>query len=312
MKKVIPFALAVMILAGCGETTENETQIEQENTAVEAASEISLEEKTEEKTEIKEDNSTQADSEDNGITGTWKSYASEDNSIDFMEDGRVIMYAAEDVTEATYSIQEEKIIIESDGKEVMSFQFNPGGIVASTTHEVYWRESKTPISRTSVASSENSANESKKQEEDKKEVKKEEKNTGIIGKWYPEWSDFKVYYMQIDEGGTGSIHRDDQVISITYTYDGKIVKVKDEYGGSNEYYYYEEDDELVSDFDGDVYTKEDKKEEILNTPVELSSDDIVGTWYDPTRLSTGSFTFNADGTGVLDWGSGSTTAMSLV
>lgn len=34
-----------------------------------------------------------------------------------------------------------------------------------------------------------------------------------------------------------------------------------------------------------------------------ASADLIGTWYDPTGYNTATFTFNADGTGTINWGS---------
>ncbi len=47
---------------------------------------------------------------------------------------------------------------------------------------------------------------------------------------------------------------------------------------------------------------ESEKESV---PAKETPTDIIGTWYDPTGYSTASMTFNADGTGIQDWGFGS-------
>ena len=79
-------------------------------------------------------------------------------------------------------------------------------------------------------------------------------DTGIVGKWYPvAGSDFSEYYIQIDEGGAGAIHRDGEVIPFTYSYNGKVVSINISTGGTNEFYY--ENGGLTSDFDGSIYKK---------------------------------------------------------
>lgn len=79
-------------------------------------------------------------------------------------------------------------------------------------------------------------------------------DTGIVGKWYPvAGSDFNEYFIQIDEGGTGAIHRDGEIIPFTYSYNGKVVSVNISSGGTNEFYY--ENGGLTSDFDGSIYKK---------------------------------------------------------
>ncbi len=130
-----------------------------------------------------------------------------------------------------------------------------------------------------------------------------DQDTGIIGKWYPGRTDFNEYYIQIDENGSGSIHRDDQVISLTYTFDGKMLRINDEYGGTRDFYY--SDGELASDVDGEIYKKKsgDSKDSSKTNEQVTSTLDIIGTWYDPTGLSALELTFNEDGTGIVDWGS---------
>lgn len=79
-------------------------------------------------------------------------------------------------------------------------------------------------------------------------------DTGIVGKWYPvAGSDFSEYYIQIDEGGAGAIHRDGEVIPFSYSYNGKVVSINISSGGTNEFYY--ENGSMTSDFDGSVYKK---------------------------------------------------------
>ena len=89
--------------------------------------------------------------------------------------------------------------------------------------------------------------------DNKSEEEKTSEDTGIIGKWYPDYSAFSVYYIQINEGGAGEIHRDSETIPFTYSFDGEKVRINISTGGSNEFYY--SDGKLVSDFDGTVYTK---------------------------------------------------------
>ena len=95
--------------------------------------------------------------------------------------------------------------------------------------------------------------EEEKTADEETEVEKTPEGTGIIGKWYPEYTDYSVYYIQIDEGGVGEIHQGDRVIPITYTFDGRVVRVVLSIGGSNEFYY--DGNTLTSDFDGDIYKK---------------------------------------------------------
>ncbi|MBO5629034.1 MAG: hypothetical protein J5965_08150 [Aeriscardovia sp.] len=131
---------------------------------------------------------------------------------------------------------------------------------------------------------------------------------GIIGKWYPGRTDFNEYYIQVDEGGTGAIHRDGETISLSYSFDGKTLHINDAYGVSRDFYY--SDDKLVSDVDGEVYQKKDSKETSRVSEQKAQSVDLTGTWYDPTRLSYQEFVFNGDGTGIYDFGGGDTRDMT--
>lgn len=80
-------------------------------------------------------------------------------------------------------------------------------------------------------------------------------DTGIIGKWYPDYTDYSDYYIQFDEGGVGEIHQGDNVIPLTYTYSNNTVRVSYVYGNV-EYYY--NNGTLEFDMDGSIYRKKDK------------------------------------------------------
>lgn len=124
-----------------------------------------------------------------------------------------------------------------------------------------------------------------------------EKDSGIVGKWYSDQTDIPDFYIQINEDGTGMIHSlEDYQFTYTFSNDTLIVKISD---WSPAYYYYE-DGLLYADSDGQVYSKTKKSKE----PEPVEGFDIVGVWYDPTGYSTASFTYKNDGTGILDWGSG--------
>ncbi len=136
-----------------------------------------------------------------------------------------------------------------------------------------------------------------------------DKDTGIIGKWYPGHTDFKEYYIQIDKDGVGSIHRDGEVITLKYTFDGKTLRITDEYGGSRDFYY--ADGKLASDVDGDIYRKKTAADDSSKSKEQPEQTiDLTGTWYDPTRLSYAEFIFNGDGTGTYDFGNGDTRQMT--
>ncbi len=125
---------------------------------------------------------------------------------------------------------------------------------------------------------------------------------------YPGSSDFNEYYIQIDENGAGAIHRDGEVISLSYTFDGKTLRINDAYGGSRDFYYSE--GKLVSDVDGEIYQKKESKETSKGSEQKSQAVDLTGTWYDPTRLSYQEFVFNGDGTGIYDFGGGDTRDMT--
>ena len=83
-------------------------------------------------------------------------------------------------------------------------------------------------------------------------------DTGILGRWYPDYSDFGDYFIQFNEGGTGIIMRNGEAIPITYTYSGNMIYVSvPSTGGTNEFSY--ERGYLYSDFDGDRYTRRNGK-----------------------------------------------------
>ncbi|MBQ8955471.1 MAG: hypothetical protein IJ075_00700, partial [Lachnospiraceae bacterium] len=129
-------------------------------------------------------------------------------------------------------------------------------------------------------------------------------DTGILGRWYPEYTDYSEYYIQFNEDGSGLIYSDGQESALSYTYTNGVIKVKVSTGGENEFFL--EDGKLRSDFDGSLYsrktTEEQEAEKASKEPAKIT--DVTGIWYDPTGLSTGTYTFNPDGTGILDWGSG--------
>ena len=135
-----------------------------------------------------------------------------------------------------------------------------------------------------------------------------ESDSGILGKWYPEYSDFAEYYIQFNEDGTGCICIDGDETALTYTFSDGVIRVKVSTGGSNEFYV--EGSNLREDFDGTLYsrktTADQQAEKDAKEPAAIT--DVTGTWYDPTGYSTSSFTFNADGTGYLDWGTKATPA----
>ena len=123
-------------------------------------------------------------------------------------------------------------------------------------------------------------------------------DSGIVGRWYAiGGSDIPDFYMQINEDGTGMIHSSEDY-PFTYTFSDSMLSVKISDWSPAYFNYY--DGLLYADGDGQIYSKTKKTEE----PGPVEGFDIVGTWYDPTGYSTGSYTYKADGTGVLDWGSG--------
>ena len=130
----------------------------------------------------------------------------------------------------------------------------------------------------------------------------EESDSGILGKWYPDYSDFAEYYIQFNEDGTGCICIDGDETALTYTFSDGVIRVKVSTGGSNEFYV--EGSNLREDFSGSLYsrktTADQQAEKDAKEPAAIT--DVTGTWYDPTRYSVASFTFDADGTGYLDWG----------
>lgn len=79
-------------------------------------------------------------------------------------------------------------------------------------------------------------------------------NTGdIVGDWYPTDPDPDLFYhIVLADDGSGSIFRGLDQDSITYTYDGKVLTIKDKYGTAD---YYFEDGVMCSDMDGAEFIK---------------------------------------------------------
>ncbi len=140
--------------------------------------------------------------------------------------------------------------------------------------------------------------------------KKDKTDTGIIGKWYPEHTSFSVYYMQIDEGGTGTIHCDDEKFTLTYTYADDVLDIS--ISGSGTRTFYHEGDVLLADEDGSTWHKNDKSD--ASTPAKESKEkadtsELIGIWYDETGIDYAEYDIRADGTGVETIGSNTSIAL---
>lgn len=84
-----------------------------------------------------------------------------------------------------------------------------------------------------------------------------DENMGVVGRWVPDHSDM-YYCIELNMTLTGTLYRADKTYPLTYTFDGKKVRIVTDFDGSSiksEYYF--EDGKLISDQDNTIFIREE-------------------------------------------------------
>ena len=80
---------------------------------------------------------------------------------------------------------------------------------------------------------------------------------GVVGRWVPDHGDM-YYCIELNMVLSGTLYRADKTYPLTYTFDGKKVRIVTDFDGSSiksEYYY--EDGKLISDQDNTIFIREE-------------------------------------------------------
>ena len=84
-----------------------------------------------------------------------------------------------------------------------------------------------------------------------------DENMGVVGRWVPDHGDM-YYCIELNMALSGTLYRADNTYPLTYTFDGKKVRIVTDFDGSSiksEYYY--EDGKLISDQDNTIFIREE-------------------------------------------------------